>query len=210
MHPACLWNTLVSDLSIVTSSHAADSISTIDLIARVHGSLASIAFLVLFPTGAILIRLASFPNLVWVHAALQVLSYVVFVAAAGLGIHLAIYWDHLSKAHPIIGLLLLSALFFQAPAGISHHLLFKKKKKRTAISYYHIYAGRIIIILGMINGGLGLELGLVKSGYRAAYGIVAGVMGVAYITSIVIGEMRQHRRQNPGYDAPEAAKPFSV
>ena len=179
--------------------------------ARAHGSLASLAFLVFFPTGAILVRLASFPDLVWVHAALRVLSYVVFIAAAGLGIHLAIYWSHLSKAHPIIGLLLLSVLFFQAPAGISHHLLFKKKKKRTAVSYYHIYAGRILVILGMINGGLGLELGMVKnSGYKAAYRVVAGMMGVTYLTAIMIGETRRSRRQTPKPDFPRTGTSPSV
>ncbi len=54
-----------------------------------HGVLASLAFVILFPAGAISIRLLSFPGLVWFHAAVQVLAFVTFIAAFGLGAYLA-------------------------------------------------------------------------------------------------------------------------
>lgn len=54
-----------------------------------HGVLASLAFVVFFPFGAISIRLFSFPGLVWFHAIFQVLAYLIFIAAFGLGIYLA-------------------------------------------------------------------------------------------------------------------------
>ena len=56
----------------------------------VHGVLASVAFVALFPLGAIIVRLLHFQNLIKVHAAIQVFSYLVYVAGAGLGIWLAI------------------------------------------------------------------------------------------------------------------------
>jgi hypothetical protein len=54
-----------------------------------HGVLACLAFVVFFPFGAISIRLFSFPGLVWFHAIFQMLAYLLFTAAFGLGIYLA-------------------------------------------------------------------------------------------------------------------------
>jgi len=66
-----------------------------------HGVLASLAFVILFPFGAIGIRLLSFPGLIWVHAAIQALSYVVFIVAFGLGIYMATELHMVSPAAPI-------------------------------------------------------------------------------------------------------------
>lgn len=61
-----------------------------------HGVLAALAFVILFPSGAILMRLASFPGLVWVHAAFQVFAYLVYVAGFGLGVYIANEMDLVS------------------------------------------------------------------------------------------------------------------
>lgn len=52
-----------------------------------------IAFVVLFPLGAIILRILSFRGLVWVHAAIQVFAYILAVAGLGLGVYIAIYPD---------------------------------------------------------------------------------------------------------------------
>lgn len=54
-----------------------------------HGVLASLAFVIFFPFGAISIRLFSFPGLLWFHAVVQVVAYLLFIAAFGIGIYLA-------------------------------------------------------------------------------------------------------------------------
>ena len=54
-----------------------------------HGVLASLAFVVLFPLGSILIRLGSFRGAWLVHGVFQILSYLVFTAAVGIGIWMA-------------------------------------------------------------------------------------------------------------------------
>lgn len=61
-----------------------------------HGTLAALAFVVFFPAGAISIRLASFPGILWFHAAFQIFSYLTFMAAFGLGVHLANEFDLVS------------------------------------------------------------------------------------------------------------------
>lgn len=61
-----------------------------------HGVLAALAFVILFPSGAILMRLASFPGLVWVHGAFQIFAYLVYVAGFGLGVYIANEMDLVS------------------------------------------------------------------------------------------------------------------
>ncbi|KAK5731924.1 hypothetical protein LTR17_010999 [Elasticomyces elasticus] len=163
-----------------------------------HAICASLAFVGLFPIGAIIIRVAGFKNLVWVHVATQTIALAVFVAAVGLGLYIATSGNQLNQAHPIIGLVLFVVLFFQPIFGWMHHRLFKKHGGRTAWSYTHLTVGRGAILLGMINGGLGLQLAYANSSAKIAYGVVAGVVGVTYLASIIFGEVKR-KQSAKGY-----------
>ncbi|KAI9659066.1 MAG: hypothetical protein M1821_002026 [Bathelium mastoideum] len=195
-----------------------------------HGVLASLAFVILFPAGGIVIRVLSFPGLVRLHTAVQLVAYLVFIAAFGLGLWIAVngrlalnvpsaYRPDEGKAandinrratqidiyHPIIGIILFVLLFFQPLLGIAHHRFFKILGRRTLWSHAHLWLGRIVITLGMINGGLGLRLAANASrGQEAAYGMVAGLVWTVYVASIVIGEVRRERagRQQNQSEAP--------
>ena len=87
-------NADISGATTTPSSGDRDSNSSLstsqDKILHIHASLAGIAFVALFPGGAILIRLAKFKAAIWIHAAMQVLAYIVFIVAAVLGIYLSI------------------------------------------------------------------------------------------------------------------------
>ena len=158
-----------------------------------HAVLACLAFVAIFPTGGILIRVASFPSLVWVHAAIQVLAYVLYIAAFGIGVWMATNMGYITSAHPIIGIVLFVVLLGQPLFGLLHHRLFKKYQNRTLWSYVHIGIGRIAILLGIVNGGLGLQLAGTRGGSVIAYGVVAGVMGLAYLGAIIFGEVKRRR-----------------
>lgn len=162
-----------------------------------HGVLASLAFVILFPAGAIAIRLASFPGVVWLHAAFQVFAYLVYIAGFGLGVYLASQMSLTDHYHPIIGIVVLVLVFFQPIFGFLHHSLFKKYSSRTLWSYAHIWVGRIAITLGIINGGLGLKLAdslnMSSQGGIIAYGVIAGFMWLAWVGAIFVGERRRSR-----------------
>jgi len=81
--------------------------------------------------------------------------------------------------------------------GTIHHKIYKKVQKRTVWSYVHIFTGRAIVILGMINGGLGLRLAAAQRSYLIAYGVFAGLIGVAYIGTIFFGEYKRSRVPSP-------------
>jgi hypothetical protein len=100
-----------------------------------------------------------------------------------------------NNPHPIIGIVLFVFLFFQPILGIIHHLGFKKHGKRRAASYAHIWLGRALITLGMINGGLGLQYaGNVGRGTYIAYGIVAGIIWLIWMVVAVFSESRRQRK----------------
>lgn len=79
--------------------------------------------------------------------------------------------------------------------------MFKKYRRRTFWSYGHLWLGRIIITLGIINGGLGLNLANNTTRGKIAYGIFAAVMFSAFVAASVYGEIKRARRQRspPSY-----------
>lgn len=57
--------------------------------AKTHASLMSIAFLIIFPLGAWLVRLVQSKNSVWLHAACQLLGWVMILAGLAVGTRMA-------------------------------------------------------------------------------------------------------------------------
>jgi len=158
-----------------------------------HGALASLAFIVVFPLGAMLVRLASFGGLVWTHGGLQILGFVIFAAAAGLGIYMADGQNYLDEPHAVIGMLLLAVFFLMPFFGAVHHRVYQKVRARTWWSYTHIFTGRAGVILGLVNGGLGLSLADAETGYIVGYSVVAGLVGVTYVAVMIFGEIKRGR-----------------
>lgn len=71
-------------------SNIADELRKFRRARKAHAILMSLAFVSLFPFGAIIIRCLSFPGLVWVHAATQLFAYAMAIAGLGLGIFIAL------------------------------------------------------------------------------------------------------------------------
>ncbi|KAK5165924.1 uncharacterized protein LTR77_008848 [Saxophila tyrrhenica] len=182
------------------SSYPGGGSSNWNTLVLAHGVLACLAFVALFPIGGILIRVANFTGLIWVHAALQILAFAIYIAAFGMGVYLAMQARLIGSTHPIIGIVLLIILVGQPIFGWLHHKLFKKYGHRTLWSYLHLWHGRAAILLGMVNGGLGLALARAGRSAVIAYSVVAGVVGVVYIAAAVMGEMRRKRRTPPSYE----------
>lgn len=169
------------------------------VIITAHAVLATLAFGFFFPVGGIMIRLASFPGLWWVHGLFQIFGLILYTAAFGIGIWMTRNFYTLNDAHPIIGIVLFALLAFQPLLGFIHHVFFKRYNKRTIWSYGHIWFGRIAIILGIVNGGLGLGLAK-RTGFMApsegaviGYSVVAGFFGLAYILAAIFGERKRTR-----------------
>lgn len=89
-----------------------------------------------------------------------------------------------SNAHTIIGTVTGVLVITQVFVGFIHHFRFRKTQRKTLWTAFHIWYGRVIILLGIINGGLGLQLAANTTAGEIAYGVVAGVVGLGYITTV--------------------------
>ena len=61
------------------------------------------------------------------------------------------------NTHTILGTVVVAALLLQPFLGYIHHRRYQSISNRTAWTYIHVWYGRMLIILGIINGGLGLH-----------------------------------------------------
>ncbi|KAK7747451.1 hypothetical protein SLS53_001706 [Cytospora paraplurivora] len=135
----------------------------------IHGILACLTFVILFPLGAILLRLI--PSRRWsfhTHWVVQMLALVLYIAAFALGVVM-----------PLL--------------GIIHHRNYEVLERRTLSSHLHIWDGRGAIILGIVNGGLGLKLAGAADTVKLAYTIVAAIFGGTWIVLAVLSEFRKAR-----------------
>lgn len=118
-----------------------------------HALLLGIAFVVVFPVGVIGLRLRwkiAF-GAHWLTQSIGSLaSFIGLALAIALSI-VGVEYDDFTEAHQILGICVVALLALQLAAGYWHHLNFKHLGRRTAISYGHIWLGRIAIYGGMIN-----------------------------------------------------------
>lgn len=154
--------------------------------------------------------MASFRGAWLAHGLFQIFAYVLFTIAFGLGIYmyrqipseLPNGVDISHEAHPIIGIVAFCLLFLQPWLGLLHHFLFKKYSKRVFWSYAHIWIGRFVIALGIINGGLGLQLSQKLGQYAPSkgaiigYSVAAGIIYLLYILAAIYGESKRKRQQH--------------
>ena len=171
-----------------------------------HAVLATLAFGLLFPTGSILIRLGSFRGLWIVHGIIQLITYILFIAAAAIGIYIATHAREMNHTHPIIGVIVLVLLFFQPFLGLVHHFAFKKHNRRVVWSYAHVWLGRFVITLGIINGGLGLQLSTQmgrfapKQSTIIGYSVAAGIIWLIYVACAIYGERKRSKANYAAVD----------
>ena len=150
-------------------------------------------------------------NAVHIHAAAQLSGYALAIAGLGTGIWLGLNVRYLDYAHTVIGMAVLGAMACQVGLGVWLHLLYQQHQRYSVqenvndnedattsnkefvgrtndrgpwrwVGQGHMWLGRCLVLLGMINGGLGLELARNTKKGEIGYGVVAGVMGVGYLT----------------------------
>lgn len=86
-----------------------------------------------------------------------------------------------NNAHTILGTVVVALLLLQPVFGYLHHRRFMTTQKRGKMTLFHVWYGRILILLGMLNGGFGLKLAANSTGGNIAYAVVAGVIGATYL-----------------------------
>lgn len=168
----------------------------------IHGILATVAFAFVFPLGSILMRIVPGRLALWAHALTQLLGYALFLSAAAIGFYLVsmfrspfnegtLLTNPATGYHLIIGIVILITLFIQPILGLVHHHYFKRLQRRQFWSHLHLWNGRLSITLGIINGGLGIQIANPPSSFKIAYMVVAVVMWSLWLFAAVMGEIRR-------------------
>jgi hypothetical protein len=167
---------------------SSQELQSLPAIAIAHGCLMAVAFVLLFPTFALLVPLSSFISMpvTTVHAPLQGLALATAIAGFGLGLKMWIEGNSEPAAHPIIGIIVVASLALIQPAlGWVQHRHFKRNGGKSFFAFGHRWLGRFMLALGAINGGLGFwwvgsGTGSLRKG-MITYAAVAGVVCVVYI-----------------------------
>lgn len=96
-------------------------------------------------------------------------------------------------------MLVIGLMFLQPFLGLAHHYIYVRSNRPTFWGKGHTWFGRGLILLGTINGGLGLQLANNTTKGEIAYGVIAGVMFLTYLGVILIGpRMRRKGRAESG------------
>ena len=171
-----------------------------------HACMMSIVFVVIFPLGAISMHLPlkglARRVVTRIHAPIQLLGMAMMIGAMGLGIDIAkndLHYISPVHAHIVLGLVVTSLLILIQPAlGILQHLYYKKTQKTSVLGHVHRWSGRVLILLGWINSGLGFQLvGLpfVATHTLVRQFVLMGVLGGIWFLLVVFDAYRSHWRK---------------
>jgi hypothetical protein len=146
----------------------------VDWVPILHGVVMSLAFILIFPSGALLMRLLRKMGFL-VHVGVQTIGLLFAIIGLGTGIYISQQYNrsrHFGTSHQTLGLLVFVALLVQAALGAIQHRVFRRTKQETIFGIIHRFSGPTIIVLALINGGLGLDLAgkTIQCTMRAAYG----------------------------------------
>ena len=96
----------------------------------------------------------------------------------------------------VVGLLVMSALVFQAALGYYQHYFFLRDPPSTRrwFNYVHIWAGILLIVTGMFNGGSGLTLARVSEIYVNIWWSFSAILLLAYAIACFLKTFLAKRR----------------
>ncbi|OTA56441.1 iron reductase domain protein, partial [Hypoxylon sp. EC38] len=160
-----------------------------------HGIIMAVVMVLMYPLGSALMPLFG----KWIlHASWQFLAFLLMWAGFGLGIVASqrIRLDF-NSTHTILGTVVVCLMVVQPVLGWLHHRYFLKNQKRGVVSHGHVWYGRALLIMGVVNGGLGLQLADASRTFFIVYVVLAAVIFAIYIAAAVFGEFRR-RRQSRG------------
>ncbi|ROV89052.1 hypothetical protein VSDG_08736 [Cytospora chrysosperma] len=144
------------------------------------------------------------------HAVFMIGCFVGLMPFGVLVLRAGKWSKNFNTAHQIIGLIVVIFLLGQFVMGFMHHREFKKTQEPTKLAPIHVWMGRLIIVLGIVNGFLGFPLALSPVYDYALLGLVLAVTsGILFVLSckLLINRRRQRRQARgqtevpPGYNA---------
>jgi len=186
----------------------------IDIADLVHALVLILAFLIVFPLGALSIGIL---KSVKIHMIFQTGGLALGVIGAASGFYLSTVYNrskHFSSGHQIIGLLLVMALIGQWVGGFLHHRQFAKTHvpwmNGLPIKGHRMVMGPLILVLGLTNGAIGFRFAVANQ-YNRIYIPIAIVVMIAVALLIFMRDFISKKmpmgKKNPIISAPQP-QPF--
>ncbi|KAI1372909.1 putative iron reductase domain protein [Hypoxylon crocopeplum] len=147
-------STLVATVQVSSEEAKKDSLAV------AHAVIMVFAFIGLYPLGAFVLRLGGWVR--W-HGINQSLALFLTIIGSGLGFSISKRYNRTTKfntAHQVIGILIFIFIFAQFGLGYFHHRTFKKTQQTTKMAPIHVWMGRLLLVLGVVNAFLGFPLAL--------------------------------------------------
>ncbi|KAG9568841.1 CBD9-like protein, partial [Aureobasidium melanogenum] len=142
--------------------------SDYDVGSAIHAVVMCLAFVIVFPLGALLLRFIS----VRVHYMVQLAASILVIIGLGTGVYISMEYNrtkNYNTAHQIIGLIVFVGVAIQLILGTVHHVIYKRTRRSTKLGKIHLYLGPVVLVLGIINAPLGTVVGQRKSIYLAIH-----------------------------------------
>jgi hypothetical protein len=185
------------------SSSGSSIMTNVDATRQGHAIVMSLVFVVLMPLAALTLYLPYTKKVPHIHAPLQILSIILVIAGLALGVQLAKPLSLTTGYHQIVGYVVVAILLSAQPTlGLLQHLHFRRTGTRSGMGLAHQWLGRTVIILGVVNGGLGMrQSGPVGTSWVPTYApilyaTVAAVVFLIYI-AVVVGTAMKKRNVGP-------------
>ncbi|KAG5801511.1 hypothetical protein H9Q71_013905 [Fusarium xylarioides] len=158
----------------------------------IHGIIMSVVFLLGYPLGSLLMPIIG----KWfIHATWQMIVFIGMWAGFVTGKLAADRTGNWFNApHVIIGTIVCGLMAVQPILGGLHHRNFVNHQRRTGISHVHIWYGRALMILGIVNGGLGLQLAGASVKLIIGYAVVGLVTFLMYTAGAVRKMLRGSKK----------------
>ena len=157
----------------------------------VHALALMVAFLIVFPLGALSIGIL---KSVKIHMIFQTIGLVLGVIGAASGFYLSTMYNrskHFNSGHQIIGLILVIALIGQWVCGFLHHRYFTKSgiswMKGLSIKSHRMVMGPLVLVLGLTNGAIGFRFAVANQYNRIYIPIAVVLVTVVTLTIFARG-----------------------
>jgi hypothetical protein len=98
----------------------------------------------------------------------------------------------MSGYHPIIGLCLLCLLALQPATELANHFLHNRyPNAHKYLGHIHVWLGRLLITVGIINGGLGFHYAETVGGVslkvqKIVYATIATIIWIVYVGVVIV------------------------
>ncbi|KAI0153133.1 CBD9-like protein [Xylariaceae sp. FL1272] len=156
---------------------------------RVHGLLLALAFMAVFPSGAVLL-ITGYRDAFRYHVSLQILGSI----SSLIGI-VVIAWPAFRnnglraflRSHPTFGTLLMIMLGIQHWLGWRHHRSFSAQQRNTVSTFLHRWNGRLLLLFGALNTAFGLVFSHEQLTGKLLWGILAAIEAILFM--IVVPEL---------------------